>query len=156
MTSFERQAGIIGVGYEGRNISELVDDLMKLGVSRLVDVRLNPISRKPGLSKTALSRALTDAGISYVHRRELGNPKVNRAGFAGPPSELAQARSTYRAMLDRPEANDALEEIASAGRIQLVALLCFEADQRRCHRDVLLQEAQRRFLTASASKHPRR
>ncbi|MEV4702404.1 DUF488 domain-containing protein [Actinoplanes sp. NPDC049316] len=52
-------------------------------MSRLVDVRLNPISRKPSLTKTALGRTLAEAGIVHEHRRELGNPKADRAGFAG-------------------------------------------------------------------------
>jgi hypothetical protein len=39
-------------------------------VSRLVDVRLTPISRKRGFGKTALRTALAEAGIAYDHRRE--------------------------------------------------------------------------------------
>ena len=119
-----------------------------MGVSRLVDVRLNPISRKPGLSKTALRHALAEAGIDYEHRRELGNPKANRAGFAGAPTELTTARSIFKTLLDRPEADKALNELAASGRTELVALLCYEADQRRCHRDVVLQEIRQRFLNA--------
>jgi uncharacterized protein (DUF488 family) len=125
-----------------------VDELTAMGVSRLVDVRLNPISRKPGLSKTALRHVLAEAGIAYEHRRELGNPKVNRAGFAGAPTELTSARSIFRNLLELPEADKALHELAASGRTELVALLCYEADQRRCHRDVVLQEIRRRFLNA--------
>lgn len=142
------QTGIIGIGYEGRNVHELVNELAAMGVSRLVDVRLNPISRKPGLSKSALRHALAEAGIDYEHCRELGNPKANRAGFAGAQPELTKARSIFRTLLDRPEADKALNELAMAGRTELVAILCFEADQRRCHRDVVLQEVRRRFLNA--------
>ncbi|HLL68589.1 MAG TPA: DUF488 domain-containing protein [Micromonosporaceae bacterium] len=55
MTSRQQEpAGLVGVGYEGRTIEELIAQLHALGVSRLVDIRLNPLSRKPGLSKTAL------------------------------------------------------------------------------------------------------
>jgi hypothetical protein len=43
------------------------------------------------LSKTALERALTEAGIAYEHRRDLGNPKTNRSGFAGDATEWEQA-----------------------------------------------------------------
>ena len=52
-----------------------------MGVTRLVDVRLTPISRKPGLSKTALGRELAAVGMVYEHRRELGNPaRSDRSG----------------------------------------------------------------------------
>src|SRR5258707_759886 len=85
VTSMEL-SGLVGVGYEGRTVDELVAHLVAVGVSRLIDVRLTPISRKRGLSKTALGAALADVGIEYEHRRELGNPKTNRAGFTGPPA----------------------------------------------------------------------
>lgn len=142
---------MIDAGYQGRTADELVEHLQALVVTRLVDVRLNPISRKPGLSKTALASTLADAGIIYEHRRELGNPKINRAGFAGSPAELAEARAWYREILHRPQADDALNSLAAAGRRERVAVLCFEADQSRCHRDVVLQEVQQRLTTAKAS-----
>jgi len=151
-TSVGAMSGLVGVGYEGRTIGELVSDLVGRGVSRLVDVRLTPISRKPGFSKTALSQALTDAGIDYEHRPELGNPKTNRPGFAGPPAELAEARAIFAALLHRPGSDEALDALAGVARHELVALLCFEADERRCHRDVVLQEARHRAASVSASR----
>ncbi|MFE2500029.1 DUF488 family protein [Streptomyces scopuliridis] len=48
-------------------------------MSLVADVRLTPISRKPGFSKTRLPHALDEAGITYTHLRALGNPKDNRA-----------------------------------------------------------------------------
>lgn len=143
--------GLVGVGYEGRTVEDLVTHLMSLGVSRLVDVRLTPISRKRGLSKTALGNALTDAGIIYEHRRELGNPKANRAGFGGPPADLDAARERYEALLRHPDASDALDSVAEAGRRERVAVLCFEADESRCHRDLVLREARRRLNRGAAS-----
>ncbi|MFE9958915.1 DUF488 family protein [Micromonospora sp. NPDC005299] len=151
-----REAGLVGVGYQGLTADELVEVLVAMGVSRLVDVRLNPVSRKPGLSKAALGRALAEVGIDYQHRRELGNPKDNRAGFAGPPADLAVARSTFQQRLSCPEADKALQDLASAGRTHLVALLCYEADQQRCHRDVVLREAHKRAPTSWASTHQER
>lgn len=139
-----RPTGLIGIGYQGRDISGFVKEMIKAQVSRLVDVRLTPISRKPGFSKTALNRALSDAGIIYEHRPELGNPKSNRAGFAGSPDELAEARSFFASLLDRPEAASALNALAATATQERVAVLCFEADQHRCHRDVVLVEAGRR------------
>ena len=66
---------IVSVGYQGRSVGELIDVLRQGGVEVLVDVRLNPISRKPGFSKNPLSQALAEAGIGYRHERELGNPR---------------------------------------------------------------------------------
>ena len=107
-------------------------------MTQVVDVRLNPISRKTGFSKAALSRALAEAGIGYRHRPALGNPKDNRAGFSGGPAELARARATFARRMREPAATEAMEEIAGLARDAVVAVLCFEADQARCHRDVVL------------------
>lgn len=130
--------------------------LVILDVTRLVDVRLNPISRKPGLSKTALGRALAAAGIAYEHRRELGNPRVNRAGFAGADAEWERARSVYRDLVRRPEAGAALDAVAQAASRERVAVLCFEAEQHRCHRDVVLAETRQRISDTAASRRPAR
>ena len=45
---------IVSVGYQGRSVNELIDVLRHGDVEVLVDVRLNPISRKPGFSKNPL------------------------------------------------------------------------------------------------------
>ncbi|MDQ7907124.1 DUF488 domain-containing protein [Phytohabitans sp. ZYX-F-186] len=145
-------AGIVGVGYESRTLTEFVDGLLADGVGRLVDVRLTPISRKPGFSKTALSRALSEVGIGYEHRPELGNPKVNRAGFAGDRDQLDQARRIYADMLRLPAAVQTLDSLAARSREELIAVLCFEADQARCHRDVVLAEIAERTITAVGSR----
>ena len=146
--------GLVGVGYEGLTAGELVARLVAMGVTRLVDVRLTPISRKPGLSKTALGRELAAAGIAYEHRRELGNPKGNRAGFAVEGQRWAEARALYARLLTGEAASEAVDALAGAGRRERVAVLCFEAEQHRCHRDVVLAEASRR-LSGGAAGTPR-
>lgn len=146
----EGSAGLVGVGYEGRTVEELIAKLHALGVSRLVDVRLTPLSRKRGLSKTALGQALDQVGIVYEHRRELGNPKANRPGFAGAEAAREDARAHYAELLRRPESNEALEAVAAAGRQERVAVLCFEADESRCHRQVVIEEVHRRLGRGTA------
>ena len=144
-TSQRPQHGLVGVGYEGQTVEELIAQLRAMGVSRLIDVRLTPLSRKPGLSKTALGQALDQAGIVYEHRRELGNPKENRPGFAGSHEAREDARTLFAELLRRPESRTALDAVAEAGRRERVAVLCFEADESRCHRQVVIQEVQRRI-----------
>jgi uncharacterized protein (DUF488 family) len=141
--------GVLGVGYEGREITVFVADLVDRGVTRLVDVRLTPISRKRGFSKTALRAALAEAGIAYDHRRELGNPKDNRPGFAGSETGLMHAKSVYAQLLTDIDAQQSLDELSDVARHERIALLCFEADQRRCHREVVLNEIARRLQPAA-------
>jgi uncharacterized protein (DUF488 family) len=148
--------GLVGVGYQGCEIDSFVAALINDGVTRVVDVRLTPISRKPGFSKTKLAHALSEAGIGYEHRPELGNPRHNRAGFAGSPSQLGVARDTFAALLRRPEAEHALDAVAQVAQRERVAVLCFEVEQRLCHRDVVLAEIARRAITSFSSGNTRR
>lgn len=114
--------------------------LTEVAVDSVVDVRLTPISRKPGFSKSALADAVRSRGIAYEHRRVLGNPKENRAGFAGGPRQLAGARAVYLRRLCVGEARDVVRELVERSARERIALLCFERDTERCHRYVLLEE----------------
>ena len=130
--------GLVSIGYEGRNLEELLGELAVRGVGTVADVRLTPISRKRGLSKTRLKEALESQGIEYVHLRALGNPKDNRARFAG--NELAVGRARFRGLLEADDSRKALGELAARARREVVAVLCFEANHERCHRSVILEE----------------
>jgi len=117
------------VGYEGRTQEAIITALADAGVAVLLDVRWRPLSRKRGLSKTALAAACAVAGIEYRHDRRLGTP----------PEILQRLRSegiydwdAYAAHLETQHAalEDA-EEISTAAR---TALLCYEANPQECHR----------------------
>lgn len=126
---------LVTIGYEGKTVGDLVATLIEQKVRILVDVRLTPLSRKPGLSKTKLSEALSAEGIDYVHHRALGNPKDNRAGLrAGTPESLAR----YRDVLDSTAASDALAHVCKLMDGGSVALLCFEHDSAECHRNIVV------------------
>lgn len=132
---------LIGVGYEGLTISEYVQVLCDLQVSTLVDVRLNAISRKPGFSKTRLKGYLADAGIQYLHYRELGNPKDNRKGFWDAPNTDSHAQSVNRfkdLILCDDYKVSLLNNLKSMSQHKNVALLCYEKEPVKCHRSVLI------------------
>ena len=70
---------VFTIGYEATTVGEFVAALQQAGVERVIDVRAIPNSRRPGFSKTPLSRALAEVGIDYVHLRALGTPADGRA-----------------------------------------------------------------------------
>lgn len=137
--------GIIGVGYEGLDLDAFVGRLLARGVDVLADVRLTPLSRKRGFSKRALAEAVSTAGIEYLHLRQLGNPKINRPGFAGARHELLAARGRYAELLDDEVAAAALDRLAQLAGSGCVAVMCFEADEERCHRHVIMSEVRTRL-----------
>ena len=122
------------IGYQGRTVDDVVAMLEAADVKVLVDVRLTPLSRKPGLSKNRLAARLREAGIDYRHLPQLGNPRDNRDAFRR-HEEAAVAR--YRDELRTPEGQAALGQLIRLARQQRVALMCFEADPATCHRSMV-------------------
>lgn len=131
---------VLGWGYEGKNTDDLLADAKAWGVVVVVDVRLNPMSRKPGFSKRRLTEALEQEGIGYEHLPALGNPRENRAGFAdsnGPEGAAARARFT-KEVLATDSAAEALARVVHLAEEGSVVLLCYEAAERCCHRALVL------------------
>jgi uncharacterized protein (DUF488 family) len=122
---------LVSVGYEGRTLPELVEELRALHVTVVADVRERASSRRPGFARTRLATGLAAAGIRYVHLPTLGSPPELRAGLHGDPPDEARAR--YGELL-RTRGADALEELAGLVRAEPTAVLCVERDEDRCHR----------------------
>lgn len=127
------------VGYQGRALDEVIAGLLDAGVARLVDVRELPLSRRRGFSKTALTDALREAGIEYIHVRALGNPKPNRERYRS--GDIAGGAAVYRTHLDNGS-RSALIELAESLHHDPACLLCFERDHTECHRDVIVEALQ--------------
>jgi uncharacterized protein (DUF488 family) len=122
---------LLSIGYQGRTSETLLSMLSEAGVSILVDVRLTPMSRQPGLSKRRLADSLAELGIGYRHLPALGNPRANREGLRrGEPS----SRAAYEAVLESVDGRAALDELAALLSEHRIALLCFELDPANCHR----------------------
>jgi uncharacterized protein (DUF488 family) len=66
---------IFTFGYEALSLNNFIARLKEPGVETVIDVRANPLSRKRGFSKCALSAALDNAGIAYAHVPAMGCPK---------------------------------------------------------------------------------
>lgn len=124
------------VGYERhRDSAEFARALAQAGVERLIDVRELPISRRRGYAKSALAQAMDDAGIEYVHVRELGNPKPFRDLYKS--GRVEEGRLAYTTLLtqERLSALDRLKALLAEKRC---ALMCVEDDATVCHRSVIL------------------
>jgi uncharacterized protein (DUF488 family) len=129
---------IYSVGYEGMTLDGLVDRLAGAHVTTLVDVRLNPVSRKPGFSKRRLTEALAAAGIEYVHEKSLGNPAENRDSFR--VGDGQEGRQRMREMLSNG-AGEALDRVIDLASTERIAVLCVERESQRCHREVITSMA---------------
>jgi uncharacterized protein (DUF488 family) len=144
-----RGPGLVSVGYEGRTVDDLVEVMVAQSVQVVADVRLTPLSRKPGLSKTKLSAALAEAGVEYLHFRPLGNPRENRAPFANGSVETGVRR--FQELMKEPTSSACLDELAELARTHRVAVLCFERDHDRCHRQVVTAEVASRSAATTVA-----
>jgi uncharacterized protein (DUF488 family) len=128
---------IFTIGHGVRTVEEVIADLERASVGRLVDVRTAPGSRRnPQFGRDALAEALADAGIAYQWWRELGGfrrPKpdsphwsIRTASFRGFADHMDTAE--FRTALDR------LEETSSEMR---TAIMCAESVWWRCHRRMI-------------------
>jgi uncharacterized protein (DUF488 family) len=145
-----REQTIFTVGYQRLSVQELIDLLASNGVTKLVDVRYTPWSRKPGFSASRLEAALGDAGVAYEHWKALGNPPEIRDIYKA--GEIEEGRSQFRARL-RNGQSDAVDRLVELAESQPVAILCLEADHHSCHRDVVAEEVSRRSARCVSVTH---
>jgi uncharacterized protein (DUF488 family) len=130
-------AEVLTIGYERATPASLLAALRGAGVETLVDVRALANSRKPGFAKGALSAALEEAGIGYLHLRALGTPAEGRQAVRSGRPEVM--RRIFAAHLAGTEAQAALANLADLARRQRVCLLCLEDDPRHCHRTLVAE-----------------
>ena len=127
---------VFTIGYEGLPIESYINRLIQSGVTILVDVRRNPISRKYGFSKSILSQIATDMGIVYLHIPELGIASSHRMNLIEQEDydRLFEAYSTEWL----PSQGDSINKlINSIDDGQHLAITCYEKDYRQCHRSFL-------------------
>jgi uncharacterized protein (DUF488 family) len=125
------------IGYESAELADFIATLKLAGVTRLLDVRELPISRRKGFAKKALSEALGRAGIDYVHLRGLGDPKEGRqAARAG---NFVQFRRVFNrhmlSALAQADLQSAVRYVAEGG----ACLMCYERDHTNCHRGIVAE-----------------
>lgn len=121
------------IGYQAATVPGFLRALTDARVELLVDVRAVASSRRPGFAKTALAANLETAGIDYLHIRSLGTPADGRAAArSGRHEEMHEIFGRHLATHEGQEGLWRLEDVVKSGR--KVALLCFEADYRECHR----------------------
>jgi uncharacterized protein (DUF488 family) len=123
------------IGYEKETQGTVIERLKSAGVELLIDVRAVAASRRAGFSKTLLSASLNEAGIGYVHLRQLGTPKLGRD--AARKGRIAEMHQIFRAHMVEPGAQLELAKAKDFAREKKVALLCYEADACGCHRTIL-------------------
>lgn len=133
----ETGQALFTIGYQGHTIQSIVRTLKANNIDLLVDVRQNPVSRKPGFSKRRLDERLTSIGIDYVHFPCLGTPPSIRR-FYNEGGEVQAALHRYEQyLLTKRSCLDSLADAATGHRC---CLLCLESCYNACHRGVIARQ----------------
>jgi uncharacterized protein (DUF488 family) len=125
------------IGYESAPQAKVIETLKAAQVEVLIDVRAVAASRRAGFSKGLLSSSLEDAGIEYVHLRDLGTPKEGR--MAARKGKTAEMREIFEAHMAEPAAQVQLARAIEIAKARKTALLCYEADHKGCHRSIVVE-----------------
>lgn len=129
------------LGYQGHSIATFLEVLRAHGITRVIDVRERPYSRKPDFTKRRLAAHLEAEGIAYAHLVALGTPKPLR-------DEVRRTKdypAFFAAVTPLVEAEeDALQGALAMARAETCALLCYEGPARECHRLAVAEALARR------------
>lgn len=132
-----RTRTLFTIGYEGRDVEDVLSRVAEAGVTTLVDVRYRPQSRKRGFSRLRLEALCATAGIAYVHIRALGTPPEMMRRFGAGGYDAATFKEYRHFLRDQREALMKARQLIASGTC---CLLCYEADASTCHRHIVADE----------------
>ncbi len=130
-------ATIYTVGHSTRSLEDFIRLLQSFSISRLVDVRTVPRSRRnPQYNRESLPEPLQAAGIVYTHLPELGGLRRPR------PDSLNTGwrNESFRGYADYMQTTGfetGLQVLIGLSEQDRVAIMCAEAVPWRCHRSLI-------------------
>lgn len=128
---------IFTIGYEGREIDEFIHRLKSFNITRLIDVREIPLSRKKGFSKSVLSERLETENIEYLHFKSLGSPSDIRIKLKTDGDYGYFFKAYYKYLSQNMNAITEIHNYIANG---INCLMCFERLPNKCHRSAVVNK----------------
>jgi uncharacterized protein (DUF488 family) len=123
------------IGYEGIGFEDFIRTLKASRVRHVLDIRDLPLSRRAGFSKRQLAAGLEEHGLRYSHLKGLGTPKEGR--IAAKSGDLEKFRKIFAHHMTTERAQVELQKASEIVKADDCCLLCFEADEKKCHRSTV-------------------
>ena len=120
------------IGYERFLVDGFMDELLRCGIQRIIDVRNNPASRRYGFHGSTLSRICQSLDLEYQHFPSVGIPALERSGL-GDTASYERLFAMYESGI-LPAQGEVIAQIATLLVEKPSALMCMEADPDSCHR----------------------
>lgn len=137
-TPAERHVGdVFTIGHSTHSLPAFTTLLRRNRIEQVIDVRTVPRSRRnPQFDMNAIQAALRAEGVRYVHLPEVGGLRrpAETSVNDGWDDEAFRGYADYMAT---PEFAEGLERVGRLASRRCSALMCAEADWRRCHRRLL-------------------
>lgn len=133
----EADYAVYTIGYEGMQVDEFLDLLLRSGIRRIIDVRRNAVSRRFGFAGSTLSSLARKMCVKYCHEPGVGVPTEWRDHLET-AQDLSRLLQKYAGEL-LTDAEESVKRIDRWVVSEPSALMCMEADPARCHRSVLAQ-----------------
>jgi uncharacterized protein (DUF488 family) len=122
-------------GYQQKTIDTFLSGLLAQGISCIIDVRSNPVSRNYGFAGRTLSTLSGKVGLQYKHFPQLGIPSAERKELNSEEQYVLLFMRYRKTALPREFCS--VGQVATLMRTKPSVLLCYEADPSSCHRSHL-------------------
>ncbi len=133
---------VFTAGYEGRSVDAVLNLLVESGITRLIDVRKNPVARRVGFHRSTLGRLCGYLSIEYVHVPALGISSEKRGDLTDLDDYNKLFEDYEKSTL--VEEKQAISNIASLVSERPSVLVCMESDPEFCHRTRLAKVVAKR------------
>jgi uncharacterized protein (DUF488 family) len=131
----EESPALFTIGYEHKSIDKYLRQLIEHNVKLLIDVRAHSFSMKREFIGNKLSSACKLVNIDYIHIPELGKPNQYRREI----TDKKKLFEMYQTVLLHQH-NDQIQKVTNLmDKNHRIALTCFEAEEKECHRSVLAE-----------------
>ncbi|MCC7198723.1 MAG: DUF488 domain-containing protein [Gammaproteobacteria bacterium] len=128
---------VLTLGHSTRSIAEFLELLSAHGVTRLIDVRTVPRSRRnPQFNAETLPDRLATMNIGYAHAPGLGGFRRTVPDSANTGWRNLSFRG-YADYMQTAEFAENLLSLIELAKQDLVALMCAEVVPWRCHRSLI-------------------
>jgi uncharacterized protein (DUF488 family) len=131
------------IGFTRKSMREFVELLRSANISRLVDIRLRPVSQYSGFAKKDdLEFLLELLGIQYIHAKDLA-PTDEMLDNYRSNSNWGNYQRQFMTLIKDRKPDTLLDQLFTPG--MNVALLCTEDLPDYCHRRLVAEYAKRLF-----------
>lgn len=109
---------IYTIGYEGKSIDEFLKLLSEKGITRVIDVRSKPHSKREEFDQEDLKDTLFKKSMMYKHLPSLGGME----------------KEDYKEAMGSEEWRSGYRELKSIAEEGPSVMMCLEKDPMQCHR----------------------